>query len=227
MGRPRTAILSPAKIYRAALELVDEFGDFTLPGLAKKLSVSPSSIYHHVQGRPEIINGIRSVIGSDALASGDFFTAGPAWQDRAAEWARSYRSSLGQHAKSIPLLVGEAVTDHATLEIYEHLAALFVEQGFSAKDVVVAVTVLDSFMLGSALDMASPESAWLADPDAQPALFGAFAQASLERPRSDLGFEAGVSAIITYLETLLSHSDRTQDPGASDSTTRCVDSLHG
>ncbi|PPB48016.1 TetR family transcriptional regulator [Arthrobacter pityocampae] len=203
MGRPRTAILSPEKIYRAALELVDEVGDFTLPGLARKLSVSPSSIYHHVQGRPEIINGIRSVIGSDALASGDFFTAGPDWRDRAAAWARSYRRALGQHAKAIPLLVGEAVTDKATLDIYEHLAAVFVEQGFAANDVVVAVTVLDSFMLGSALDMASPELSWLADPEAQPALHGAFAGASLEGKRSELGFEAGVDAIIAYLETLL------------------------
>ncbi|WP_104180896.1 TetR/AcrR family transcriptional regulator [Arthrobacter sp. B0490] len=203
MGRPRQAILSPEKIYRAALELVDEFGDFTLPGLARRLSVSPSSIYHHVQGRPEIINGIRSVIGSDALAAGDFFTAGPDWQDRAAAWARSYRRALGQHAKAIPLLVGEAVTDTATLEIYEHLAAVLVEQGFAADDVVVAVTVLDSFLLGSALDMASPELAWLADPDAQPALHGAFAGASLKGRRSDIGFEAGVTAIIAHLGTLL------------------------
>lgn len=203
MGRPRQAILSPEKIYRAALELVDEFGDFTLPGLATKLSVSPSSIYHHVQGRPEIINGIRSVIGSDALASGDFFTTGSSWQDRAVAWARSYRSALGQHAKAIPLLVGEAVTDTATLEIYEHLAAVFVEQGFAANDVVVAVTVLDSFMLGSALDMASPELAWLADPEGQPALHGAFTSASLAGKRSDLGFEVGVAAIIAHLGTLV------------------------
>jgi AcrR family transcriptional regulator len=206
MGRPRKSLLSQDKIFRAALELVDEFGDFTLPALAKRLSVSPSSIYHHVQGRPEIINGIRSVIGSDALAAGDFFTAGPTWQDRAAAWARSYRSALGQHAKAIPLLVGEAVTDHATLEIYEHLAAVFVEQGFAANDVVVAVTVLDSFMLGSALDLASPEQAWLAEADAQPALHGAFASASLTGPRSDLGFEVGVAAIIAHLEGMLVRS---------------------
>lgn len=203
MGRPRQAILSPEKIYRAALELVDEFGDFTLPGLAQRLNVSPSSIYHHVQGRPEIINGIRSVIGSDALALGDFFTAGPDWQDRAAAWARSYRRSLGQHAKAIPLLVGEAVTDKATLDIYEHLAALFAGAGFPPNDVVVAVTVLDSFLLGSALDWASPEAAWVADPASQPALHEAFAEASLDGRRSDLGFEAGVKAIIAHLETLL------------------------
>ncbi|WP_294567450.1 TetR/AcrR family transcriptional regulator C-terminal domain-containing protein [uncultured Arthrobacter sp.] len=203
MGRPRRAILSPEKIYRAALELVDEFGDFTLPGLAQRLSVSPSSIYHHVQGRPEIINGIRSVIGSDALASGDFFTAGPAWQNRAAAWARSYRSALGQHAKAIPLLVGEAVTDKATLDIYEQLAALFAGAGFGPNDVVVAVTALDSFMLGSTLDWASPEAAWVADPASQPALHEAFALATLEGRRSDLGFEVGVEAIITHLETLL------------------------
>jgi AcrR family transcriptional regulator len=203
MGRPRAAILSQEKIYRAALGLVDEFGDFTLPGLAKRLSVSPSSIYHHVDGRPEIINGIRSVIGSDALASGDFFTAGPGWQDRAAAWARSYRKALARHAKAIPLLVGEAVTDNATLDIYEYLAVLLVEQGFSPNDVVVAVTVLDSFTLGSALDAASPESAWLADAGAQPALHRAFAKAALTGQRSDVGFEVGVAAIIGHLATLV------------------------
>ena len=208
MGRPRQAILSPEKIYRAALELVDEFGDFTLPGLARRLSVSPSSIYHHVQGRPDIINGIRSVIGSDALAAGDFFISGPAWQDRTAAWARSYRSALGQHAKAIPLLVGETVTDNATLEIYEHLAAIFVEQGLGADDVVVAVTVLDSFMLGSALDSASPETAWQALPESQPALHGAFAKASLRGRRSDLAFEAGVKAIVAFLETLVPQPDK-------------------
>lgn len=205
-GRPRQAILSPDKIYRAALELVDELGDFTLPGLAKRLSVRASSIYHHVHGRPEIINGIRSVIGSDALASGDFFTSGPGWQDRAAAWARSYRTALGRHAKAIPLLVGEAVSDHATLGIYEHLAAVLVEQGFTANDLVIAVTVLDSFVLGSALDMASPEAAWLADAAAQPALHGAFTGATLTASRSDLGFGAGVAAITTYLEGLLGQS---------------------
>ena len=208
MGRPRQAILSPEKIYRAALELVDEFGDFTLPGLARRLSVSPSSIYHHVQGRPDIINGIRSVIGSDALAAGDFFISGPAWQDRTAAWARSYRSALGQHAKAIPLLVGETVTDNATLEIYEHLAAIFVEQGLGADDVVVAVTVLDSFMLGSALDSASPETAWQALPESQPALNGAFAKAALRGRRSDLAFEAGVKAIVAFLETLVPQADK-------------------
>jgi hypothetical protein len=119
-----------------------------------------------VQGRPKIINGIRSVIASDVLAAADFFTVGPAWQDRAAAWARSYRSALDQHAKAIPLLAGEAVTDAAMLEIYDHLAAVFVEQGFAPNDMVVAVTVLDSFVLGSALDMASPESAWLTSAEA-------------------------------------------------------------
>jgi hypothetical protein len=141
------------------------------------------------------------VIGSDVRASRDLFTSGPDWQGRAAAWTRSYRSALGQHAEVIPLLVGEAVTDAATLEIYEHLAAVFVEQGFAPNDVVVAVTVLDSFMLGSALDMASPESAWLADPDAQPALHGALAGASsLDGPQSDLSFEVGLAGIIAHLE---------------------------
>ena len=128
MARPRTPLLSLEKIHTGALELVDELGDFTIPQLAQRLGVSPSSLYHHVQGRPEIINGMRSIIGAQALAG--FPPGDGSWQEQAAAWTRNYRKVLSLHAKAIPLLVGEAVTDSPTLEIYERLAALLAGAGF-------------------------------------------------------------------------------------------------
>ena len=51
MGRPRTPLLSADRIADAALELVNTTGGFTMPALAARLGVRPSSLYNHVAGR--------------------------------------------------------------------------------------------------------------------------------------------------------------------------------
>lgn len=203
MGRPLSPLLSPEKICRAALELVDERGDFTLPRLARRLGVSPSSIYHHVQGRPEIINGMRSLISADVLAHDGFPSGEGAWGEQVVHWARIYRAALAQHAKAIPIFVGEAVTDEATLEIYERLAALLAAHGFDPRAVIVAVSVIDSYMLGSAMDAASPAMAWVTRPQAHPALHEALHGGGLAGNRPDAAFEAGIAALVANLETIV------------------------
>ncbi|MCY7326564.1 MAG: TetR/AcrR family transcriptional regulator, partial [Microbacteriaceae bacterium] len=194
--------LSPEKICRAALELVDERGDFTLPRLARRLGVSPSSIYHHVQGRPEIINGMRSLISADVLAQDGFPPSEGAWREQVVRWARIYRATLGQHAKAIPIFVGEAVTDAATLEIYERLATLLAAQGFDPHAVIVAVSVIDSYMLGSAMDAASPAIAWVVQPQAHPAFHEALHGGGLAGNRADVAFEAGIATLVANLEAI-------------------------
>ena len=51
MARPSTPQLSSELIAAAALKLVDKNGEFTIPQLAKALSVSASSLYNHVGGK--------------------------------------------------------------------------------------------------------------------------------------------------------------------------------
>lgn len=203
MARPRTPLLSLEKIHTGALELVDELGDFTIPQLARRLGVSPSSLYHHVQGRPEIINGMRSIIGAQALASEGFPPGQGSWQEQAAAWTRNYRRVLTLHAKAIPLLVGEAVTDSPTLEIYERLASLLAGAGFDDAQVILGISVLDILCLGSSVDTAGPSAAWQATPDTEPVLHRAMATG--REPigvRSDAAFEAGLSAALAYLASL-------------------------
>jgi AcrR family transcriptional regulator len=206
MGRPSRPLLSQEKICRAALELVDELGDFTLPALARRLGVSPSSIYHHVQGRPEIINGMRALISTDVLADPGFPPGEGSWREQVASWARVYRAALSQHAGAIPIFVGEAVTDAPTLEIYERLAALLAGQGFDARGVIVAVSVIDSFMLGSAMDAASPTPAWATDPQSHPAMHRASALGGLNEHRPEVAFEAGIAMLVANLKTIAGHS---------------------
>ena len=203
MARPRTPLLSLEKIHTGALELVDELGDFTIPQLARRLGVSPSSLYHHVQGRPEIINGMRSIIGAQALASDGFPPAQGSWQEQAAAWTRNYRKVLSLHAKAIPLLVGEAVTDAPTLEIYERLAVLLAGAGFDDSQVILGISVLDILCLGSSVDTAGPSAAWRAGPETEPVLHRAMDGSRHQHGgRSDAAFEAGLSAALAYLSSL-------------------------
>ena len=59
LGRPRTPLLSTERITKAALDLVCSAGDFTMPGIAQKLKVRPSSLYNHVRGRDEVVELLR------------------------------------------------------------------------------------------------------------------------------------------------------------------------
>ena len=59
MGRPRTPLLSADRIADAALELVNTTGGFTMPALAARLGVRPSSLYNHVAGRDAIVELLR------------------------------------------------------------------------------------------------------------------------------------------------------------------------
>ena len=71
MGRPLLPLISVEALTTAALELVDEGGDFSFPKLAKKIGVSQSSIYNHVSGRDEILELLRHrIITEEPYAAG-------------------------------------------------------------------------------------------------------------------------------------------------------------
>lgn len=76
MPRPPTRLLSPEIITDAAIRMVDTAGDFTMPGLAERLKVRPSSLYNHVSGRAEIVEAMRARIMS-TIAVGARPATGP------------------------------------------------------------------------------------------------------------------------------------------------------
>ena len=65
MPRPHTPILDPDTIARAALDALDSDGSFTMPGIAKRLNVAVSSLYHHVASREQLLELIRGVIAEE------------------------------------------------------------------------------------------------------------------------------------------------------------------
>lgn len=203
MARPRTQLLTPQKIHRAALELLDEEHSFSIPRLARRLGVSPSSLYHHVSGgRSEIIKGIRSLISQEAYSRGDFPPRGITWQEQVRHWAINYRDAMGRHPMAIPALVGEPVDDADTLDIYENLAQILEAAGFRNELLLRTLSLIDVLALGSAVDAASPEPPWEPSPKPHPALTRALSSQGSDRRQGD-AFTLGLDATIVMLESML------------------------
>lgn len=206
MVRPTSPLLTSRKIHRAALDLFDEQRGFSIPRLAKKLGVSPSSLYHHVKGgRTEIIKGIRSLISQDATNRGDFPPGEGTWQEQVRRWAVNYRDAMQRHPMAIPALVGEPVDDEATLDIYESLAQVLTSAGFEGRALLGGLALVDVLVLGAAIDAASPEPLWFASAARHPALTKVLAVQHTGR-RQDIAFELGLEAAIVKLETMLAAS---------------------
>lgn len=192
VGRPSAPLLDLSRITTAALELVEEFGGFTMPQLAKKLRVSPSSLYNHVSGRDDIVELLRT----RAMSEVEMPVDGTPWRDAVAQIARGYRNSYGRYPRLIPLLTAQAVNSSAAFGMYNTLARVLTEAGFAPADVLRIITVLDSYVLGSALDLAAPEAPWRESDDVGPEFRRALDTAGTREARSEDAFEYGLHAFL-------------------------------
>lgn len=197
MARPSKPKLSPTAIAEAALQLVDAHGEFTLPQLAKALSVSASSLYNHVQGKGEIIELMRG----RAMAEIRLPDLGNvSWQEAVRDIATEYWASYSQHPRLIPLLTSHTVRDSTTLRVYDALAEAFALAGFEPKQRLQAITIVDSFVLGSALDAAAPAEVWQADAESSKAFTDALSVGLGIHQRAEQTFLTGLDAILRGLD---------------------------
>lgn len=213
MARPSTPKLSRAAIATAALALVDRSGEFTMPALAAALGVSPSSLYNHVGSKADIVELMRgeamsavrlppAVIdlpdppaplpdGGSPPADGD-----RAWLGVLRGIAIGYLDSYARHPRLIPLLTAYTVRDATTLRVYDAMARAFAAGGYGPAATLRAVTILDSFILGSALDAAAPTVVWEADEAASPEFSAALAAGLGEPQRARRAFLEGLDIIL-------------------------------
>lgn len=202
MPRPTTPRLSPELIYRTALRQLDRTGRLNMPELAQELGVSVSSLYHHVDGRNGVLEGVRGMIADWDCGDPDD------WVEHVRRWAGHYREAFARHAGAIPALVGQAISDPTTLRQYDALAAQLSKAGFTARSVVLSVSALDVLCLGAALDASAPSTVWNSSaPDSS--LQDAVADAGLTHDRSSAAFELHLDWVIAGMRDLLA-TDRTR-----------------
>ena len=198
MPRPKVPLLSTDRIAAAALELVDSGEPFGVNALARRLGVTPSSLYNHVDGREQIIELIRGRLGAQYLPD----LPGGTWDQVVSATMRAMRRMYADHPNAVPLIVGKTITDPSVIASYDNLTSALLGAGFPDDEVLVVVAILDSFALGFGLDLASPDDIW--QPETPTASLGRLV-ASAERgvERSDRAFELGLELILDALRLRL------------------------
>jgi AcrR family transcriptional regulator len=193
-GRPRRAVLDRERIAEAAMAIVDETGDFTVPELARRLGVQAASIYHYVDGRAGVIELLRARIGR--LLDPAPLELRPA-EAALRAYFRSYREVFAAHARVLPLLATSTVRSPEVIPVYERLTVLLREVGVPAGDVMAVLTAVENFILGSALDLAGPEVMWDVPPGVEaPNLTEALAAQPAGTKRADRAFELGLDTLL-------------------------------
>jgi len=198
MGRPRTPLLDRERITVTALQLVDEQGDFSVPQIARRLGAQTGSVYHHVDGRDGIVELLRERV-AEAIDPGTLDLT--PWDTALEAWARSYRAAFAAHPKAIPLLMTSPVRAPRVLEQYERAVTLLLDAGFAAGEVMPLIIALENLVLGSALDLAAPETMWeLTEETPTPRL--AEALAAVGEGRADRAFEVGLAGFMNHARSL-------------------------
>lgn len=211
-GRPRISVLSAEQIIDAAFDLVRTAGPtgFTMAGLARSLSVQPPALYHYFAGKDEVVRAMRGRI-ADMIDVSGFITESAdepaAFTDAVLRWAHSYREAFLSYPAGIALLATTAIDgQERSVANYEAMTVAFLRDGWPESIIVDAIVVMESYILGSALDALAPED--IMSPGASASGAPHFARAEALRTRdaaesgirtTDHAFSLGISALLTGL----------------------------
>lgn len=155
MARPRTTLLTREIIGRAAVELVDSGADLQVVPLAKKLGVSVSSLYHHVDGRDGIIRAMRQSLVTEYVHAplGD-----PDWQRTIRNEVENTWRMYAEHPRVLQLMVTVVIDEPDVLRFYSVLADALTTAGLPETEIITTIEVIDAFSFGAALDALSPDT---------------------------------------------------------------------
>jgi AcrR family transcriptional regulator len=224
-------------VLRAAVHVADEggIGALTMRRLADELSAEAMSLYHHVAGKEDILDGVVDVIAgeiNDAVAhltesaAGANGAVGAAWKAAARQRILTAREVLLKHPWAPPVFETRTSASPQILRYFDGLLALMRDGGFSWDLAHHALHALGSRAFGFSQEMFTPASGPADDMDAAaaeamaaqfPNLAGMMADIVHDDPESTLGwcddqeeFEFGLDVILDGLDRLRVRTGRRQ-----------------
>jgi AcrR family transcriptional regulator len=207
--------LTRDRVLGAALAVADEGGldGLTIRSLATRLGAKPMSLYHYVSGKDEILDGLVDLVFAEIAVpepTGD-------WRAEMTRRARSAVEALGRHPWSIGLLESRTSPGPATLRHHDATIGALRAGGFSLAQTAHAYALLDAYVYGFAVQVASlpfegPDSAAEAAAPIMALMATGeyphlveFAQEHAMRPGYDFAdeFEFGLSVVLDGLARML------------------------
>ena len=198
-----------------ALALADSEGieAVTMRRLARELGVEAASLYHHVKGKEQILDGLVELVAAEI----ELPKPSADWRETVSQRAHHTRAVLRRHPWAVSLMASRTSPGPATLGLLEAGIRCFREGGFSVPLAAHAISTVDSYVHGFVLqevnlpfrdesELAAMTAAILETFPASefPNLFEMTVEHVL-RPGYDYGkeFESGLTIVINGLVTLL------------------------
>jgi len=149
----RRTPLSRDQVLQAAVTLADEggVGALSMRKLGQVLGVEAMSLYNHVAGKADLLDGMIDVVFSEIGLP----PAVGGWKSAMRARALSARAVLGRHRWAIGLMESRKSPGPATLRHHDAVLGCLRGAGFSVELTAHAYSLLDSYIYGFALQEAS------------------------------------------------------------------------
>lgn len=174
MAPPDRAPLSRSSVVQAAIAYVDQHGlnSLTMRRLGNELGVEAMSIYHHVNGREDLLEAMVGALVA-GLRVGPEQDTGPegGWQAFLQHMAHGVRALAVAHPHLFPLVSTRPPAAPwlrpplRSLEVVEDFLAGLVRNGLSDSQAVQVYKVFTSFLLGHLLLEVAQRGAATGPPD--------------------------------------------------------------
>ncbi len=141
--------LSRERVIRTAMAVADEKGAaaLTMRAIAEPLGVEAMSLYHHVAGREDILDGmVDAVFGEIDLPPREMD-----WKSALRHRADSARAVLLRHPWAVGLMDSRSQPGPATLRHHDAVIGTLRAGGFSVPMTAHAVSLIDSYLYGFVL----------------------------------------------------------------------------
>ena len=222
MGRRSAEVAHRAPVNRERTLEVARFvadreglGAVTMRRLARELGVEAASLYHHVTGKEQILDGLVEVVAAEI----DLPAPTADWQESISQRAHHTRAVLRRHPWAVSLMASRTRPGPATLGLLEAGIRCFREGGFSIPMAARAISTVDSYVYGFVLqevnlpfgdesELAAMTAAIMETFPAAtfPYLFEMTIEHVLQ-PGYDYGaeFDSGLSVVLAGVGTMLTH----------------------
>nr|WP_229909682.1 TetR/AcrR family transcriptional regulator [Streptomyces flavofungini] len=131
---------------RAAVAVADEKGPaaLTMRAVAEPLGVEAMSLYHHVAGREDVLDGMVDVVFGEI----DLPPRDTDWKSAMRHRAASARTVLRRHPWAVALMDSRSRPGPATLRHHDAVIGALRAGGFSVAMTAHAVSLIDSYLYG-------------------------------------------------------------------------------
>ena len=138
--------LNRERVVRAAIALADECGieSVTMRELGRRLGVEAASLYNHVTGKDDLLDGMVDLV----VAEIDFPSDDVLWQEAVRRRAVSARAVFASHKWAAGLIDSRGRNGPSSLAYADRVLQVLLHAGFSPRLAADAFLALDSYIYG-------------------------------------------------------------------------------